>query len=101
LQTKVDIPSFGKNSNRTTTWGNMYRHDRDLSPDLYDSVKIANQTIQQKRKTSPYVDMKKQKKRDCMEHLKGNDFYRNVQRENERMDFLKKLLNTQDIEDED
>ena len=91
---KIDIPKFGKNSNRNSTWGNMYRHDRDLSPDFYDSVKIANDEIKLKQKRKSYLDLKKQKKRDCMEHLKGNDFYRNVQRDNERADFLKNLLST-------
>lgn len=39
LQKKVDIPKFGKNSPRASTFGNMYRHRRDRSPE-YDTVKI-------------------------------------------------------------
>ena len=45
--------------------------------------------------------MSKQTERDCMQHIKGNEFYKNVERQNIRMDFLKKLLQTSNIEDND
>lgn len=36
--------------------------------------------------------MSKQTKRDFSKMLAGNDMYKNVQRENARNDFIKKLL---------
>jgi len=68
----------------------MYRQERDLSPDHYDSVKIANVELMGKRKASmPFVDMKKQTKRDFSHLYAVSEFYRNVQRENDRADFIK------------
>lgn len=37
----LQIPKMRKTTNRKVEFGNMYRQDRDLSPDHYDSVKIA------------------------------------------------------------
>ena len=36
------VPKLSKITNRKTSYGNLYRQERDLSPDFYDSVKIAN-----------------------------------------------------------
>ena len=58
------LPNFGKFSDRKASFGNLYRQDRDLSPDHYDSVKIANSQIKQRKKSECLVDMKKSSKRD-------------------------------------
>ena len=42
----------------------MYKLDEDLTPDYYDSVKIAKDQLKVKRNEKPFVDMKKQTKRD-------------------------------------
>ena len=35
------VPNIGSLTDRSAVYGNMYRDDNDLVPDLYDSVKIA------------------------------------------------------------
>ena len=40
----------------------------------------------------PFVDMKKQTKREHSDLLQGTDFYKNVQRENKRLDYIQSLL---------
>ena len=65
----------------------------DYTPDHYDSKKIAEAANKIKKRTKPYVDMKKQTKRDYTSLLNGTDFYKNVQRDNERQDYIKNLLN--------
>ena len=63
-----------------------------MSPDHYDSVKIAKYQISNRKKSVNLVDMAKESKRDFSMMLKGNDAYRNIQRDNARNDYLRKLL---------
>jgi len=94
MQYKRRIPGFGPLTNREHSYGNLYRHPvRDVSPDYnLDSVKIQTQALKNSPKKLSYVDLSKQGARDCMQHMKGNDFYRNIEAQNARMDFLKNLL---------
>ena len=43
-------------------------------------------------KKNPHIDMRKQTKRNYESLLNGTDFYRNVQRDNARQDYIKRLL---------
>jgi len=60
----------------------MYVQEADYTPDYYDSIKIAEVANNIKKKVKPYVDMRKQKKRDFGKMLRTTDAYANVQREN-------------------
>ena len=40
----------------------------------------------------PFIDMKKQQKRDFDKMINTSDFYKNIQRENQRADYIKSLL---------
>ena len=71
-----------------------------MSPDFYDSVKIANDQIKQRKKSSAFVEMKKQTKRDFSKLWQGSELYKNIQRENQRTEYIKKLL-TYTSEDEE
>ena len=62
----------------------MYRREDDFTPDYYDSVKIANDALKIKQKQKPFVEMKKQTKRDLTKLWQGSEFYKNVQRDNAR-----------------
>ena len=62
----------------------MYRVEDDFTPDYYDSVKIANDALKIKQKQKPFVEMKKQTKRDLTKLWQGSEFYKNVQRDNAR-----------------
>ena len=54
------IPNFKRTTTRNVMFGNLYKHSMDLTPDHYDSLKVAQKTVQHtKRKIKPYVDMKK------------------------------------------
>ena len=70
----------------------MYVQETDFTPDYYDSVKIGNDLLKTKIKTKPFIDMKKQTKRDYSKLLQGNDFYANIQRDNARIDYIKSIL---------
>ena len=83
---------LNKVSDRKASFGNMYRQDRDLSPDHYDSVKIAKVDLKLRKKSTPLVDMKKQTKRDFSKMYQTSDFFKNIQRDNDRHDYIKKLL---------
>lgn len=72
------IPKMTKMTNRKAEFRNMYRQDRDLSPDHYDSVKIAQIDLKTKRKTSNFVNMKKASKRDFNLILNTNAMYKNI-----------------------
>ena len=74
----------------------MYRQDDDLSPDFHDSVKIAKAELKNRKKSSAFVDMKKQKRRDFTQLYMVNDSYRNVVQENARNDYIRKLLRDAD-----
>ena len=67
----------------------MYRQDDDLSPDFYDSVKIAKLAVKNRKKSTVFVDMKKQTKRDFTKLYMANDSYKNVIQENARNDYIK------------
>ena len=81
LQRKASIPGFAQASNREHTWGNLYRHPvRDVSPDYNgSSMKIQEQALRMSPKKKSFVDLHKQGPRDCMQHMKTNEFYRNVE----------------------
>ena len=89
-------PNFNRNTGRKASFGNLYRDDDDLSPDHYDSVKIAKADIKSRKRSHAFVDMNKQTKRDFSKMLETSDFYRNVKQQNERSDFIKKLLRDAD-----
>ena len=87
MMKKLDtsIPSMKNMLSRNNSFGSQYRQDEDLSPDHYDSMKIANTEIKlkQRKNTLPYVEMKKQIPRDFKQMLMhGSESYRNVEREN-------------------
>ena len=79
----------------------MYRHARDLSPDHYDSVKIAKVDLKLRKKSTPLVEMKKQTKRDFSKMYQTSDFFKNIQRDNDRHDYIKKLLSYKSDEEEE
>jgi hypothetical protein len=83
---------LNKVSDRKASFGNLYRQDRDLSPDHYDSVKIAKVDIKLRKKSTPLVEMNKQTKRDFSKMYQTSDFFKNIQRDNDRHDYIKKLL---------
>ena len=98
------IPDLNKTTNRKIEFRSMYRQDRDLSPDHYDSVKIAQKELQQtKRKPVSLVDMKKASKRDFSAMLKTNAMYKNIQQDNARNEYIKRLLSeaSADLENKD
>ena len=73
-------PNFNRNTGRKASFGNLYRDDNDLSPDHYDSLKIAKADLKsRKRSDASFVEMKKQTKRDFTRMLQTSDFYRNVE----------------------
>ena len=80
--------------NKTTQRGNfqsIYR--KESAPSYYDSVKVADKHKELvTNKKNSMVDFKKQTKRNYDAMLHGTEFYRNVQRDNERQDYIKKLL---------
>ena len=93
----TNIPNMQKQPSRNNSFGNLYRQDDDLGPDHYDSMKIANTELKQRKKTLPYVEMKKQKKRDFKEMLMaGSESYRNVENDNKRHDYLRRILTKED-----
>lgn len=53
------IAEMNKQTARTNPFGNMYIQEDDITPDHYDSVKIAEKANKIKPRTKPYVDMKK------------------------------------------
>ena len=91
---------LNKVSDRKASFGNMYRHARDLSPDHYDSVKIAKVDLKLRKKSTPLVEMKKQSKRDFSKMYQTSDFFKNIQRDNDRHDYIKKLLSYKEDEEE-
>ena len=86
------VPVINRTTNRKVAFGNMYKQEDDFTPDHYDSVKIAHDVLKTKQKVKPFVDMKKQTKRDFSKLWKGNDAYQNVLRENARQDYIKNLI---------
>ena len=90
------IPKFNKVTARKTSFGSMYRHDDDLSPDFHDSVKVAKANVLNRKKSNAFVDMGKQSKRDFTQLYMANDSYKNVVRENARNDYIKQLLRNAD-----
>ena len=53
-------PNFNRNTGRKASFGNLYRDDDDLSPDHYDSLKIAKADLKsRKRSDASFVEMKK------------------------------------------
>ena len=86
------IATQAKTTNRQSAFANLYRQDEDFTPDYYDSVKIAGDTLKIKKNEKPFVDMKKQTKRDLSKLWQGSEFYKNIQRDNQRQDYIKNLL---------
>ena len=67
-----------------------------MSPEFHDSVKIAKVQIKNRKRTAPFVDMKRQTKRDFTQLYMANDSYKNVVRENARNEYIKNLLRDAD-----
>ena len=84
------IPKMA-NTTQRINFQSIYR--RESAPDYYDNIKVAE--VQKgliSKKKNAFVDMSKQTKRDFDGLLHGTDFYKNVQRENARQDYIKNLL---------
>ena len=86
---------FGKYENRSYI-RSIYRTDDQVPKDPYDLKKVEtgkNKTTKNTGK-SVLVDLKKQEKRDFTKMFKGSvgEAYANIQRENEKADYIKKLL---------
>ena len=45
-------------TSRKGAFKNFYRQEEDLTPECYDSVKIAADALKAKRKNVPFVDLK-------------------------------------------
>ena len=90
------VPILNKTTNRKAVFGNMYKQDDDFTPDHYDSVKIATDARKLKQKVKPFVDMKKQTKRDFTKLWTHNDAFANVQRDNARQNYIKRLIDEVD-----
>ena len=84
------VPKIDRTTQRIN-FQSIYR--RESAPDYYDSVKVAevHKGLITKNK-NPHIDMKKQVKRNYESLLNGTDFYKNVQRDNARQDYIKRLL---------
>ena len=72
------VTSLKQRTSRQAPFGNMYLQEPDFTPDYYDSIKVAEASNKVKRRVQPYVNMKKQGKRDFKELHHSTDFYRNV-----------------------
>ena len=59
LKLDKNVPNFTRNTGRKASFGNLYRDDDDLSPDHYDSMKIAKADIKSRKRSEPFVDMGK------------------------------------------
>ena len=55
----TSIKNFDKVLDRKKAVKSMYRREEDYTPDYYDSVKIAGDTLKIKKNEKPFVDMKK------------------------------------------
>mmetsp|Transcript_23037 Transcript_23037/g.30629 ORF Transcript_23037/g.30629 Transcript_23037/m.30629 type:complete len:133 (+) Transcript_23037:1295-1693(+) len=53
------VTKFEKGTTRSHMFGSLYKQDDDLTPDHYDSIKIAEKAVLNKQRVKPYVDMKK------------------------------------------
>ena len=54
-----NVPNMNRNTGRKASFGNLYRDEDDLSPDHYDSVKIAKADIKFRKRSPAHVDIKK------------------------------------------
>ncbi len=72
------MPKMNKSTNRSTAFGSMYKQEDDFTPDHYNGVKIAEKAMKLKTHAKPFVDMKKQTKREYSKLLQGTDFYNNI-----------------------
>ena len=86
------VTKFTGRTSRNSAFGSMYLQEEDFTPDYYDSVKIAEVANKIKQRVKPHVDMKKQTKRDFDKLLRSTEAYRNVERDNQRQDYIKNLL---------
>ena len=86
------VTKLSGRTSRNEAFGNMYLQEADFTPDYYDSIKIAEAANKIKQRVKPHVDMRKQTKRDFSKLLHSTDAYANVERENKRSDYIKKLL---------
>jgi len=86
------VPVFDKQSNRFQH-NSIYRKTCDLVPDYYDSIKIAAVDGDLKStKKQAFIDIKKQTNRDLTKMLQTTEQFKNIKRDNERADYIKKLL---------
>ena len=84
------VPAIDKQSVRTT-FNSIYK--KESAPDYYDSMKIAaTENHLKTNKKTAFVDLKKQTKRDFTKMLQTTEQFKNVLRENERAEYVKKLL---------
>ena len=81
--------------------GSIYR--KESSPDYYDTKKVSKgfSLLSQIVQPKALIDMRKKPARDMSSFVKHNNgALQNIQRENERQDYIKKLLNDASDEDE-
>eukprot|EP00347_Sterkiella_histriomuscorum_P023863 403333124 len=92
-KTTLQVMKFDKINHRDYQ-GSIYR--REKSPDYYDHEKITSGFQSQSQFVTPKVmlDMKKQPGRDFTKLYAstGGEAYKNIQRENERQDWIKRLV---------
>ena len=84
------VPAMDKQSIRTIH-NSIYK--KEVAPDYYDSMQIAKTATKMKTmKKDTLIDISKQEKRDLTKMLKTTEQYNNVLRDNERAEYIKKLL---------
>jgi len=73
----------------------MYK--KDIAPDYIDNLKVAKiqESLVQKKKNA-LVELGRQKKRDFTAILKVTDAYSNIQRDNQRAEYIKQILKCSD-----
>jgi len=88
------IPDLKKLSQRD---GPKDMYKKDIAPDYLDNLKVAKvqERLVQKKKNT-LVELGRQKKRDFTAILKTTDAYANIQRDNQRAEYIKQILQCDD-----
>ena len=85
-----------KKINPRSVHGSIYRKPCDQSPDVYDTKNVQKgfNSLATIMHPKSLVDFKKQHKRDMSLHVRyNNEALRNIERENDRQDYIKRLIN--------
>ena len=89
-----------KKYNPRSIHGSIYR--KESSPDYYDTKKVSKGFSLQSQIIQPkaLIDMRKKQPRDLSCFVRHNNgAFQNIKRENERQDYIKKLLSEASDED--